>query len=108
MITQAANIWYRNGFGAHHANHMYNKYIYMGHLKAVLMSYDTMVNCTIFFTHVVTVLNLNSITEAVHIDAQNCQYCNLIYLKFHRIILILLVIRRLEPFENCSLDLKPC
>ena len=64
------------------------KYIYMGHLEAVLTSYDTMVNFT--------VLNPNSITEAVHQDAPKCQYCNLIYLKFQRLMLILLVIRGLE------------
>ena len=103
MITQRANIWSGNGFGAHHADHMYNcsnEYIYiqiyMGHLKAVLMSYDIMVNCTIFFAHVVTALNPNLITEAVYQDAPKCQYCKMIHLKFHRIILILLVIRRLE------------
>ena len=55
-----------------------------------------MVNYAIFVTHVVTALNLNLITESVHQDAQKCQYCNLIYLKFQRIILILLVIRQLE------------
>ena len=47
------------------------------------------------FTNVVTALNPNLITEAVYQDAPKCQYCKIIHLKFHRIILILLVIRRL-------------